>query len=493
MAEKPLSSYSSSETFLRLPHPFLTNYTVQPTEQFKTPVLASEKEHDANIDQNATTQEFYVLSPNNAKPYQDGGKFPESPLHRSDFSFSEPQDLKQAARPPQSNNTAWGRARRSPLVTFVWGYEGCPSSISQPKQKNEWRDEPPTLGQLWLQIYALFTYRPSVETFRLRLFGPKHEKARYILLHTLLAVPHPAPAAAPGSAVPVPNTSESGWEIEMLLPRASFWQGAGAPFGAKPAWIPVPSAQRSWPLPPHLPTLTYEPTDAHTHARPVLHPVRPAKPVPGSVIYSRYIPHLGETFSMTALNLDDPVHLNLFHEWQNDPRVSAGWNESGTLDHHRAYLTKLRDDPSQIPLLAYWDNKPFAYFEVYWGAEDRLGAYYPGAEIKAYDRGRHSLVGDPSFRGPHRVSAWWGSLVHYLFLDEPRTMRVIGEPKATNGTVLMYDFMAGFGMMGFAELPHKRSAMVSMSRERFFSICPLGGVDVEKVVGGTGVGVLPKL
>jgi hypothetical protein len=277
---------------------------------------------------------------------------------------------------------------------------------------------------------------------------------------------------------------------ELLFLRTTFWQGAGSPFGPRPAWLPedpaAPLSLSSFPLAPLNFTMTSEPGATH-----VWHPRRPAKPRPGSVIYSRWIPHLRETFSMVALDLHDAAHLDLFHTWQNDPRVSAGWNESGTLDQHRDYLSRVAADPHQFAVLAAFDGVFFAYFEIYWAAEDRLGAYYPAAP---HDRGRHSLVGDVRYRGAHRVAARWSSLVHYLFLDEPRTGRIVGEPKAGNATVLAYDLVHGFSVDKFVDLPHKRAALMRLDRERFFQICPLGGGDPKvKMVGGTGIGLVPKL
>ena len=81
--------------------------------------------------------------------------------------------------------------------------------------------------------------------------------------------------------------------------------------------------------------------------------------------------------------------------------------------------------------------------------------------------------------------------MHYLFLDDPRTMWVVGEPKGSNSTVVIYDLMHGFGLDKFVDFPHKRSALVRCPRGRFFQLCPLG--EQEKTVGGMKIGLVPKL
>ena len=422
---------ASSDPILKLPHPYLTAYLVKKT--------------DTNL---------YQLTPRESEPTN---RPLASPLHNAAVSFSEPQDLKSSDRPKDSNNTPWARARRNPAVTVRWS-----------------STEPPTVGQLWLVAYAVFTTRPGEEAFRLDTQGYGAARLAKQLQTVGLAIKHPTSTS--GDATPT---------SELLVSRSAFWQGAGSPFGPRPAWAPESQDPdlSAYPLPPSEYVVTSQTSTALCR-----HPQRRTKPAPGSVIYSRWIPHLRETFSMAVLDHESPAHVELFHTWQNDPRVSQGWSETGTLEQHHAYLQRAHEDPHRLAILARFDETSFAYFEVYWAKENAIGAYYPAGD---YDRGRHSLVGDVRFRGPHRVSAWWSSLMHYLFLDEPRTARVVGEPKDTNSSVLMYDLIHGFGLDKVIDLPQKRSALMSCSRERFFQLCPLD--DNDKVMGGTGVGLVPKL
>ncbi|GAO14911.1 uncharacterized protein UV8b_05079 [Ustilaginoidea virens] len=463
-----LSSMSPDETIIKLPHPYHTEYTV-------SKAAATSCLNGAGANPVALYQ-LHQRSEPSSRP------LPSSLHHPELFFFSEPAHLKSCQLPPDSDNSAWARARRSPCSVVAWAGDGAPS-----------------LAQAWLLLYVLFTIRPRAESLRLELVGADaatlaaHSKA------VLLAVDHPLPPRQGLADASSPTAAEA---CVVVALRSTFWQGAASPFGPRPVWCPdesllvSPADGRgtwlaSYPIAPVEHTVTILPAGDPQHperSQQAFHPIRPAKPPPGAVVYSRWIPHLKETFSMVSLDYEDEQHLRLFHEWQNDPRVSQGWNETGTLDQHREYLRNIHKDPHQFAILAKWDDTFFAYFEVYWAKEDRLGGYYNAGD---FDRGRHSLVGDVRFRGPHRVSAWWSSLMHYLFLDDPRTMDVVGEPKSTNSTVLMYDLMHGFGVEHFVDLPHKRSACVRCPRGRFFQLCPLA--ENEKAVGGLGVGLVPKL
>lgn len=190
------------------------------------------------------------------------------------------------------------------------------------------------------------------------------------------------------------------------------------------------------------------------------HPQRPPKPV--GTLYHRHIPWLDSWFSLRAAAMED---LPTFHRWQNDPRVAEFFEESGTLDAHRAYLSRLIDDPHMLPVIGSLDGRDFAYFELYWTRENRLGAHY---DAGAWDRGWHVLIGEEDTRGADYVTAWLPSLMHYVFLAEPRTDAIMGEPKASHSQQLRNLGRGGFAHLRDFDFAHKRAALVQLERQHFF-------------------------
>ncbi|MEJ5061812.1 MULTISPECIES: GNAT family N-acetyltransferase [unclassified Pseudomonas] len=194
------------------------------------------------------------------------------------------------------------------------------------------------------------------------------------------------------------------------------------------------------------------------------HPLRPIKPQ--GEVYRRFDAQLGAWISLRTVDVE--LDLARFNRWQNSPRVASFWQEKGSLEQHREYLIKLEADPHTLTLIGCFDDQPFAYFEAYWAKEDRIAPFYEAGD---YDRGIHMLVGEENHRGPHKVASWLSALVHYLFLDDPRTQRVVAEPRADNGKMIGYMQSQRFHCEKEFDFPHKRAALMVLGRERFFDRC----------------------
>ncbi|KAA0592801.1 RimJ/RimL family protein N-acetyltransferase [Azospirillum lipoferum] len=192
---------------------------------------------------------------------------------------------------------------------------------------------------------------------------------------------------------------------------------------------------------------------------------RPPKPV--GELYRRFDPALGLWISLRSLDIE--TDLERFNRWQNTPRVLEFWQEGGDFLKHRAYLEGLAEDPHVQTLIGCFDDEPFAYFEAYWAKEDRIAPFCAPGD---HDRGIHMLVGEEHHRGPHKVRSWLSALVHWLFLSDARTARVVSEPRADNARMIGHMQSLGFLRERDFDFPHKRAALMLLDRRYFFDRCP---------------------
>ena len=192
------------------------------------------------------------------------------------------------------------------------------------------------------------------------------------------------------------------------------------------------------------------------------HPLRP--PQPEGLVYVRRDPAIGRTVSFEAIAIERD--LDLFHGWMNDGRVAFFWELARSKEDLRAYLERLQADPHAFGLIGAFDGEKAGYFEVYWGAEDRLGAHY---DAHPFDRGWHGLIGNARFLGRARTAAWLRALTHFLFLDDVRTAKVVGEPNAAHRKLLRYADELAYRKVKEFDFPHKRAALMHCDRADFFA------------------------
>lgn len=325
-----------------LPHPWLTTFEIVPEQQQQEEVTRL------------------------VKVERDQEQPPPVDIYHPSLTFTEPSDdadWDEDSIPPGEENTPWARAMRCLFTKLAWS-----------------SNEAPTVAQIWTVIYALITLYPAEEAFRLTLSGQQAESLRSQLKAVGLALPFPLPTTGEGNkeaiSLKLPETKD-----ELVVPRSLFWQGAGSPFGTRAPWAPDAYSGldkdrplSSFPVMPLEHTFTHNLPKSRVFAR---HPIRPVKPTPGSVVYSRYIPHLDEHLSLVALDRENEEHVRLFNKWQNDPRVANVWEETGTLEQHGEYLRNAHEDEHLIPLLGRFNDEYFAYFEVYWARVSSSHFHFP--------------------------------------------------------------------------------------------------------------------
>lgn len=193
----------------------------------------------------------------------------------------------------------------------------------------------------------------------------------------------------------------------------------------------------------------------------VTHPQRPAHPQ--GVFYRRFNYELGQEFSFKLACPEQD--LTVFHQWMNQPRVASFWELNKSELELKEYLSKALEDPHQFPVIAMLDGIALGYFEFYWALEDRLGVHY---EAQHYDRGVHLLIGNDNYLGSQYWRAWGHALSHYCFLADPRTERLVGEPRVDNARLIKIWEYFGYRKIKEFDFPHKRSSLVMLTREDAF-------------------------
>lgn len=178
--------------------------------------------------------------------------------------------------------------------------------------------------------------------------------------------------------------------------------------------------------------------------------------------YTRYDPDIGRTVSFRLL--EKARDADLLWRWMNQPHVVAQWKMAKPREAIAAYIDTNLADPHQDPYIGFIDDTPMSYWEAYWAKDDVLGRHYAAHDK---DRGWHMLVGEPSFFGRGIAPAIIRAFTRFLFLDDPATLKVVGEPSVEARRLLRYAPACAFEEQGEIDLPDKRAKLMFCHRGRF--------------------------
>ncbi len=184
--------------------------------------------------------------------------------------------------------------------------------------------------------------------------------------------------------------------------------------------------------------------------------------------YSRFDPAINKTVSFRLL--DKSRDMQLLWRWMNTPHVIPQWKMNVPIEEISVYIDKNLADPHQDPYIGFIDGTPMSYWEAYWAKDDILGQYYEASEA---DRGWHMLVGEKAYFGRNTARAVITGFTRFLFLDNPATEKIVGEPSVQARSLLRYAEDCAFEEQGEIDLPDKRAKLMFCHRDRFTEKCGL--------------------
>jgi len=185
--------------------------------------------------------------------------------------------------------------------------------------------------------------------------------------------------------------------------------------------------------------------------------------LPKDEVYRRFDHQLQQFISFKVIDIESDI--DIFYKWMHNPRVSEFWQQDWSKEKLKQYLLNKLSTPITLPLIGYFNDQPFGYFEVYWAAEDHISAHY---NWQAYDRGLHLLIGEENFRGRDFFASWLCAISQFIYQDETKTQRIVLEPRADNHKLFKHILNFGYQKLYDFEFPHKTATLLMGKKEDFF-------------------------
>lgn len=145
------------------------------------------------------------------------------------------------------------------------------------------------------------------------------------------------------------------------------------------------------------------------------------------------------------------------------PHVEPFWAQAWPLDDWSVEISRQLAGEHSRPWMVSYEGEPRAYVEVYRVARDVIATRWPAGP---HDVGVHIAIGDPGDIG-RGVGRRILRLVGDAVLDaDPRCAHVVGDPAVDHQPAIRCFRAAGFERVAEVDLPHKRAALMLLTRER---------------------------
>jgi N2-citryl-N6-acetyl-N6-hydroxylysine synthase/acetyl CoA:N6-hydroxylysine acetyl transferase len=189
----------------------------------------------------------------------------------------------------------------------------------------------------------------------------------------------------------------------------------------------------------------------------------PLSPVQSS-LYREVTPALGHSIALRLMDLERDFET--FFEWQHQPRVARYWGLDQSPSELRDYMKRSLGNPNELPMILEFDGEAAGYVEAYWARHERISNHY---DADLFDRGFHILIGNKNCLGVLKTEAVLKAVCTFLFLREPRTTRLIADPRVDNRAILKYlERIPAWRMQREFEDEGQRYALLECRREDFF-------------------------
>lgn len=182
-----------------------------------------------------------------------------------------------------------------------------------------------------------------------------------------------------------------------------------------------------------------------------------------TILYHRYLTTIQKAITFRLIDL--AKDLEQFITWQQNPRIAKYWQLDKSRNEAKDYLEKTLAEPHHQAVIIEINHEPIGYTEFYWVAHDAIAEHYDHYNT---DRGFHLLIGEDSFLGVENTKSVFQAIMHYLYLTDNRTQRIIVEPDKHNHRFIKYmQIIPGWRLIKEADLPDKKAVIFMAHRNDF--------------------------